>query len=308
MIDDVNDDDEILGLLAEIAAVAPPSALGDAVVESATALRPRGQAIESLGGGHPADPVTAFVQTMDEFTSVLSEADGWAVVEPYRWSTTQLVAHLLEVDLYFGRQLGLWEHEIDPALEDDHLGLTEAAVRAAVRADFAETVAKWLEVSASLRTHITSLDDEQLRRRIKFHMLEARISSLLVVRVFEVWTHIEDLSRSLRRDPPPLDAARLHLMTRTAVRAIPLGMLLGSIDGGDRTARIVLTGRGGGVWNQALQVGAEAGEPSVTIVADALEFCRLAAQRIPPADLVAEIDGPMDLALTVLRGASVFAA
>ena len=303
-----DDDNEILGLLAETVAITPPAALGGAVVESAMALRPRGQAIESLGGGHPADPRGAFLQTVAEFASLLSQADGWAVVEPYGWSVTQLVAHLLEVDLYFGRQRGLWEHEIDPALEDDHLGLTEAAVRAAVRADFAETVAKWLETSSALCAYMSSLDDEQLRRRIKFHMLEARISSLLVVRVFEVWTHIEDLARSLRRDPPLLDAARLHLMTRTAVRAIPLGMLLGSIDGGEHTARIVLTGRGGGVWNQALQVGAEAGEPSVTIVADALEFCRLAAQRIPPADLVAEIEGPLDLALTVLRGASVFAA
>ena len=85
-------------------------------------------------------------------------------------------------------------------------------------------------------------------------------------------------------------------------------MLLGNIDGGQHTARIVLTGRGGGVWNQPLQLGLEAGEPSVTIVADAVEFCRLAAQRIAPADLDAEIDGPMDLAITVLRGASVFAA
>ena len=70
----------------------------------------------------------------------------------------------------------------------------------------------------------------------------------------------------------------------------------------------MLTGRGGGVWNQPLQLGLEAGEPSVTIVADAVEFCRLAAQRIAPADLDAEVDGPMDLAITVLQGASVFAA
>ncbi len=42
--------------------------------------------------------------------------------------------------------------------------------------------------------------------------------------------------------------------------------------------------------------------------ATALDFCRLAAQRIAPADLDAEVEGPMDLANTVLRGASVFAA
>jgi hypothetical protein len=85
-------------------------------------------------------------------------------------------------------------------------------------------------------------------------------------------------------------------------------MLLGNIDGGPNTARIVLTGRGGGVWNQPLLLGLEPGAPSVTIVADALDFCRLAAQRIAPHDLLVEVDGPMELAMAVLRGASVFAA
>ena len=85
-------------------------------------------------------------------------------------------------------------------------------------------------------------------------------------------------------------------------------MLLGNIDGGRHTARIVLTGRGGGVWNQPLQLGGDPAEPSVTIVADALEFCRLAAQRIAPDDLNADIEGSNDLADNVLRGASVFAA
>jgi hypothetical protein len=300
--------DEILGLLAETSAVAPPRSLADLVVHAATAVRPGGQAIEALGGGVRADPAMAFVQTVGEFTSVLAHADGGAVVEPYGWSVTQLVAHLVEVDLYFGRQLGLWDHTIEDSLEDDHLAMTEAAVRGAVKANFAETVAKWLEVSAAVCDHVTTLDADGLRQRIKFHMLDTRVTTALTVRVFEIWTHIEDLCRTLRRDPPLLDAARLHLMSHAAVHAIPLGMLLGNIDGGRHTARIVLTGRGGGVWNQPLQLGLEAGEPSVTIVADAVEFCRLAAQRIAPADLEAEVDGPMDLAITVLRGAAVFAA
>jgi uncharacterized protein (TIGR03083 family) len=301
-------DDEILGLLAETAASTPPRSLATRIAQTATASRAAGQVIASLGGGTAADPAAAFVQTTDEFKSILAVADGWAVVEPYGWSVTQLVAHLLEVDLYFGRQLGLWEHEIDETLEDDHLAMTEAAVQASVRADFGATVSKWLEISSEVCAHVASLDADQLGRRIKFHMLETRISTALVVRVFEVWTHIEDLCRTLRCDPPPLDAARLHLMTRTAVRAIPLGMLLDEIDTDGQTARIVLTGRGGGVWNQSLKLGAEPGDTAVTIVADALEFCRLAAQRITPADLDADVEGPMDLALRVLRGASVFAA
>jgi uncharacterized protein (TIGR03083 family) len=304
----VRQNDEVLGLLAATAAVSPPPALRDLVVQAATASRPIGQAIASLGGGERADRSLAFLQTVDDFKSVLSGAEGTAIVEPYGWSVTQLVAHLMDIDLYFGRQLGLWDHEIDTSLEDDHLAMTEAAVRNSVRADYAETVAKWLEVSGAVCNHVASLDADQLGQRIKYHMLDIRVSGALVVRTFEIWTHVEDLCRALRRDPPPLDAPRLHLMTRAAVGAIPLGMLIGKIDGGQHTARIVLTGSGGGVWNQPLQLGIEPGEPSVTIIADALEFCRLAAQRIAPADLDAEVEGPMDLALTVLRGASVFAA
>lgn len=301
-------DDEVFGLLAAAVAVRPPDALVDGVVDAARRSRPSGRAIESLGGGRKANPAEAFVQTVGEFAALLTVADRGAIVEPYGWSVTQLVAHLVEVDLYLGRQLGLWEHEIDESLEADHLALTEGAVRASVKADFAETVGRWQQVSADLCAHISSLDAEAMRRRIKFHMLDTRISTVLVVRIFEVWTHIEDLCRAMRRDAPPLDAARLHLMTGVAVAAIPLGLLLGQVDDGGRTVRIVLTGRGGGVWNQSLRLGGEPSEPSVTIVADAIEFCRLAAQRIAPADLNAEVEGSMELALDVLRGASVFAA
>jgi hypothetical protein len=301
-------DDELFALLAESVATPPPGRLGDDIVRAAQAVRPVGQAIESLGGGRPADPREAFARTIAEFDSLLAHANGSEIVEPYGWSVTQLVAHLVEVDLYLGRQLGLWHHDIDDRLEDDHLAMTEAAVRASGRADFAETVLRWKQVSTDLCNHVASLDTDALGLRIKFHMLHARVSTVLVVRVFEVWTHIEDPCRTLRRDPPPLDAARLHLMTKVAVAAIPLGMLLTGIEARPTAARIVLTGRGGGVWNQPLQLAGEPVEPSVTIVADAVEFCRMAAQRIAPTDLVADIEGPNDLAVEVLRGASVFAA
>ena len=300
--------DEVLALLAEASAVRPPPTLADRVVANATALRPAGQAIESLGGGKRAGAADAFVKTIDGFNSVLTQARGNEIVEPYGWSVTQVVAHLTEIDRYFGRQLGLWDHEIDNAFEDDHLAMTQSAVGAAVRADFATAVTDWLRVSSAVCDHVGSLGAEALRQRIKLHMLYTRVSTALAVRVFEVWTHTEDLCRTLRRQPPPLDAERLHLMTTTAVGAIPLGLLLGSIEAGHHTARLVLTGPGGGAWNQPLQLGDEAVEPSVTIVADALDFCRLAAQRMAPADLDAEVEGPMDLANAVLRGASVFAA
>jgi uncharacterized protein (TIGR03083 family) len=304
----VNNDDEVFALLASAAAVVPPDSLRAKVLDAAADVRRAGEAIESLGGGQSAHAADAYVRTVAEFSALLDAARGDEIIEPYGWTAVQLVGHLLDVDRYFGRQLRLWEHAIDESLEDDHLAMTQAAVQAAAGADYAELVTRWRAVADQLGAHIGSLDAEQLRDRIKFHLLDTRLSTVLVVRVFEVWTHIEDLSRALRRPPPGLDAARLHLMTATAVAAIPLGMLLAAIDAGQQTARLVLTGPGGGVWTQPLRLGSQATDPAVTIVADALEFCRLAAQRTRPDELDAEVEGSIDLAIDVLRGASVFAA
>ncbi|HEY0521147.1 MAG TPA: maleylpyruvate isomerase N-terminal domain-containing protein, partial [Ilumatobacteraceae bacterium] len=232
----MNDNDsEMLGLLAELSAAAAPSDLAGEVVHAATAARPVGQPITALGGGVAADPRAAFVETAGELAVVLADATSAMIVEPYGWNATQLVAHLLEVDLYFGRQLGLWDHAIDESMEHDHLRMTEAAVRASMRADLADTIAKWTDVSCAVCEHVLALDADALATRIKFHMLDTRTSTALVVRIFEMWTHTEDLCRTLRRQPPVLDAGRLALMTRAAVRAIPLGLLLGRIEADPQT-------------------------------------------------------------------------
>jgi hypothetical protein len=78
-----------------------------------------------------------------------------------------------------------------------------------------------------------------------------------------------------------------------------------------RTARIVLTGPGGGTWVQPLGLGEEAaagGEVDVVVEADAVEFCRLAAKRLDPDDLPHRASGDGDLLADVLVGARVFAA
>ncbi len=76
-----------------------------------------------------------------------------------------------------------------------------------------------------------------------------------------------------------------------------------------RTARIVLTGPGGGAWTQQLDPAmALPGAVDVSIVADAVDFCRLAAQRLDPAELAVVIEGDAALADDLLVGAAVFAA
>ena len=48
-------------------------------------------------------------------------------------------------------------------------------------------------------------------------------------------------------------------------------------------------------------------EPTATIVTDAVDYCRLVANRIAPGDLDVQVEGDADLAERVLVGASMLA-
>jgi len=301
-------DDEVRALLAAAVSQEPPGDLASRVSGAAMATRPAGRPIDALGGGRRADAVGAYVDTVAELITAVHAAADDAIVQPYNWSVAQLLAHLLGIERYFGRQLGLWSADVDTGLEDDHLAMTAAAVNGTSTADRSALFQEWRSTVGQVCDHLRSLDADGLRSKRKFHFLDTRLSTILVVRVFELWTHTEDVLRASGATPPRLDAPRLRLMTETAVAAIPLGLLLAGIDADDVTARLVLTGSGGGVWNQPLRFGAEVAEPALTIVADAFDFCRLAAQRIDPAELGIDVEGHPDIAQRVLRGASVFAA
>ena len=69
---------------------------------------------------------------------------------------------------------------------------------------------------------------------------------------------------------------------------------------------LVLTGADGGTWDVA--IGQEAaGRESLAIVADAVGFCRLAANRVTPAELGPHITGDEGRAVSVLTAATTLA-
>jgi hypothetical protein len=126
-------------------------------------------------------------------------------------------------------------------------------------------------------------------------------------RAFELWTHTDDIRGAVgaRLTVPP--APDVHLMADTAVRSVTLGLQLAGIDRADRTVRVVLTGTGGGAWIRRL--GPDAPEqPDTLVVADTIEFCRMAAQRLGLDDLPLHVDGDTSLARDVLLGVRIFAA
>ncbi len=256
------------------------------------------------------DPVAAYVRIHEELQRTLGGLDDdafGAEVTPYGWTVTQLVAHLSVIDDYLAGVLGVRRQTTDPITALDHLEMTRAEVERWT-AGPAATVSAWQTSSRAVIDALRGCSPDDLRRRVQFHQLNTRISTILDVRLFELWTHHEDILRAIGRPPAAVDPALLHRMARVAVPAIPLGLLGAGTDLGDRTVRFVLTGPGGGTFDQVLRWGAEPGEAELVIVAEVAEFCRLAGRRLEPDQLDCEIEGDAVFALDVLHGAANFAA
>lgn len=293
---------EALGLAASHD---PAPAVRDRVLAGAVAARPPGRpavVVEAIG---PAEALRRTLVELQGLVASLTDDDARRpTIE--RWTVAGLLGHLTAVEAHTGAVLGWWsEDPIDQ--EHDHLAMTLPAVRAAESQPFSEARGAWADAVDRVVARLDSLDD-RMDERVQIHGFDFSIRSLLIARTFEVWTHTEDICRAVGRPPLEPDTARLRLMTEAAVGALPIGMLLNGVDPGGRSVRIVLTGDGGGSWVQALDLGAPPGEPELTLVADAVEFCRVAAKRRSPSDLSCTVVGDADLAADVLTAAAVFAA
>lgn len=293
---------------------APPPELAIRTLAAAFARRAPGEAA-------PPEPlaVSAYRAQMDELSSLLLDLDPGECDAPTvaGFTVAELLGHLLAIEGYTATVLevapppGLTPFVTPVGLDDDHRALTLPTIADQARRPPDEVAAEWwARVQANLThlTDLTHLDDAALDHRVRFHGLDLSLRSMLGARVFEVWTHTDDIRRATGR--PLVAPAPRHLafMSSLAVGALPLGLLLAGIDDPGRTVKVVLTGAGGGEFVQALTVGAAAGAPDATVTADVVDFCRLAAQRLTPAELHHQVTGDAQTAVDVLVGAGVFAA
>jgi hypothetical protein len=143
--------------------------------------------------------------------------------------------------------------------------------------------------------------------RLAVHGIRLPLGDLLVVRAFELWVHDNDIRRAVGLRPSVPDPPVLRLMSDLAARMLPYAaarMGLHPVD-----VHLVLTGPGGGTWDVAIGQGA-GGDPSqegVVIVTDAVGFCRLAANRLTPAELGPHITGDEARVAGVLAAATTLA-
>ena len=248
----------------------------------------------------------AFARAADAFYGLLGtlSEQGWKTAALRGLDVQELVGHLTGVEHDTHRALAG-----DPAVADaEHVESTQgSAVRQAGRSP-AQTLDEWRRAADHTLELVRAPGGDRAADgcagRIAVHGIRLPLDDLLVVRAFELWVHDNDIRRAVGLPPSVPDPPVLRLMSDLAARMLPYAaarMGLPPVD-----VHLVLTGAGGGTWDVA--IGQEAaGRESLAIVADAVGFCRLAANRVTPAELGPHITGDEGRAVSVLAAATTLA-
>jgi uncharacterized protein (TIGR03083 family) len=177
-----------------------------------------------------------------------------------------------------------------------------AAVRQAGRPP-EQTRADWCRSAAETLAVIGPRRD--LDTCVAMHGMRLPLGALFVVRAFELWTHENDIRRVAGLPPSVPDGSTLGLMTGLAAGLLPHAAAATGFQQATRL-RLVLTGAGGGTWDVAIG-GDNPASAAVTIVTDAVGFCRLVANRVVPDDLDLHITGDPGRAAAVLAAVPALA-
>jgi uncharacterized protein (TIGR03083 family) len=225
------------------------------------------------------DETAAFARAVGdvERTLALLTAEDWSRPAVNGLTVGELVGHLIGTQLSMMSEFGLAATTGTPATTStDHIESTRDAITAGSRQSPAEAATEFGRVSNVLTTHLAGLDAHGLAAQSRFGSIVADIRFLLVVRVFELWTHDNDLRHAVGLDRVEPDPDRLWMMTHAVMPVVHR-------IGGDRL-RIVLTGAGGDVWPAQ-------GEEIAEVAIDSVAFCRRSANRLPFDLLDADISG-----------------
>jgi uncharacterized protein (TIGR03083 family) len=306
--------DELHFALAEADAQSPTKGLAEAVFDAAMAARSAGRPVDEPS---PISAVEAFrraVASLDRLLMSLAP-EHWHRRALRGLDVQRLVGHLTGVEHAF--QAGLLSSD-GPQGDADHVASTDGEAEAQRGRRPEVTLAQWRgATTATLRAlERVETSPERLEDPVGLHGLRMPLGPLLVARTFELWTHEEDIRRATVRPLQAPDPASLRLMTELAVAMLPAGMRRANRPGRGRRARIVLTGTGGGTWQTQLGTApgdsqpdgsAPEGRADVRVVVDAVDFCRLVANRMDPATIATVVTGDDALAQDLFVGAASLA-
>ena len=293
--------------LAESVAAAPPQDLRRKVLASARSRRRPGRPIRSP---EPISPAEAFARTIEDLRAVL------ATLTPQEWDLVaheehgrvrDLTAHLAGVERLNLRWLDP-DDEVPPL--PDHVASTRDVVAALADEDPTEVLRQWHESALAMLAAASAYDSDHV---IPFHDIVVTVAGLLTMRTFELWAHGMDIALATGRPMPMLDEARMQLMSSRLMAALPRALAYRGVRPLQRTARFVLTGPAGGCYDVLLDPSrpddpeSTDAEADVTIVADVVDLCRVAAARMSPDELSRQVTGDAPLAELVLANVAAFA-
>lgn len=287
--------------LAELTAVPPPADLRAAMLRRALGRRAPGRPVD---GAVPCAPPEAFLRTVADLQQLLDSLSGaeWdAPAHPEHGRVRDLVAHLVGMERLAARWLDPGD-DVPELL--DHVAATQPVVAELAAADPADVARQWHDAALTVAA-VAAIGDPS--RPVPFHDITTSVDGFLVMRTFELWAHMMDISAATGRPLLRLDPERMALMSISLMDAVPLALAYRGRSAPGRTARFVLTGAAGGCYTVALHPGDEPGEPDVTVMADPVDLCRLAARRLRPDELGASVEGDRDLADLVLAGLDALA-
>ncbi len=214
-------------------------------------------------------------------------------------SVHELVQHVEAIDRAFVAAAA------DPSVEFigafEVAGITAAELPGRAGETFAESVTRFRETRAEL----AGLAD---RAPAGHRVAGYERDDVLVIRVFETWTHHDDIRRALGRDNALPVPAVMRTMSELAMKSTPYALAVRDTAHPGRTARIVLTGIGGGEFDVPCAPDEDpAPEADVVVRAAAVDWCRRFADRITPADIRYEVEGDPDIARDLVESANAFA-
>jgi uncharacterized protein (TIGR03083 family) len=270
-------------------------AAADLLVASRTETPPRGVRLSLLAEARrrrPPEPsqqvmlgrlVDAYARQVALLDNLLSSLgnDGWRLPCPRHETVCGMVSHLTANDTMLATELGL---PAGGAGRDPHVAWRTQA----------DVLVRELSTGTGGAAEVQLAGPSAIRRPLR---------DAVVQRAFETWTHLDDISVMVGRPVPPPPPDHIRHVVDFAVALLPEALAAGDDGAADGTVRLALTGDAGDEWTFPLRP-AGSGPEVLTLTADAVDFCRLAANRYPPAALPHRADGDRRLAQRVLRAAA----
>ncbi len=261
-----------------------PNGLRERVLAASRRVRSGGRAVPEAPQISAAE---AFARASDAFTGLLSalSVEQWHAPVLRDLDVQGLVGHLIGVERDVQRALAGDESVADA----DHVASTEGMATMQAGRDPADTRADWR--SAADRTVDLITEQPAAGRLLSLHGMRLSVEALLVVRAFELWTHENDIRSAVGMPASVPDASTLTLMTDLAAQLLPHAVMRsGSAAATD--LHLVLTGDGGGTWDLPLgERGKQTDAEELMIVVDAVDFCRLVANRVAAEMLDVHVEG-----------------